>query len=45
VLAPLIARGVIVRRPRVVALEERLDADRREVRRLRRVRDRYGPES
>jgi cytochrome P450 len=43
VLAPLIARGVIVRRPRVVALEERLDADRRAVRRLRRVRDRYGP--
>ncbi|HLM09136.1 MAG TPA: cytochrome P450 [Thermoleophilaceae bacterium] len=42
VLTPLAARGAIIRRPRVVALEERLDADRRAVRRLRAVRDRYG---
>ena len=41
-MAPLVARGVIARRPRVVGLEERMDADRRAVRRLRLVRDRYG---
>ena len=42
VLAPLVARGLIVRRPRAMRLAERMDADRRAVRRLQRVRDRYG---
>jgi cytochrome P450 len=42
VLAPLIAQGVLVRRPTAVALAERLGADRRAVRLLQRVRDRYG---
>ena len=42
VLLPLVARGVIVRRQRVVALGERLDADRRLVRTLQRLRRRYG---
>ena len=43
VLLPLVARGVIRRRPRVVAGLERVDADRRAVDRLRTLRDRYGP--
>lgn len=43
VMLPLVARGVIVRRPRVVALAERLDTDRRAVRRLQQLRSRYGP--
>lgn len=43
VLAPTVAKGVIIRRPRAMALAERLDADRRAVRRLARLRDRYGP--
>jgi len=42
VVAPLLARGVIVRRPRVVDALDRLDADRRAVRRLQRVRDEHG---
>lgn len=42
VLLPLVARGAIVRRPRGVALAERLDADRRAVPLLQRLRDRYG---
>jgi cytochrome P450 len=42
VLVPLIARGVIVRRPPIVALAERLELDRRMVRRLQRLRRRYG---
>ncbi|MHA6629491.1 cytochrome P450 [Pseudonocardia sichuanensis] len=41
-LAPVVARGVIIRRPRVVALAERVDADRRLVRTLARLRERYG---
>lgn len=43
VVLPVVARGAIVRRPRVVALAERLDADSRAVRQMRRLRDRYGP--
>jgi cytochrome P450 len=43
VVAPLLARGVIVRRPKVVGALDRLDADRRAVRRLRRLRDAHGP--
>src|SRR3954469_22010821 len=39
---PLFARGIILRRQRVTALEDRVDADRRAVRRLQRLRDRHG---
>src|SRR3954462_9434895 len=42
VMLPLFAQGVIVRRPRVVAVAERLDADRRAIRRIEAPRDRYG---
>ena len=42
VLLPLIARGLIVRRPPVVALLERLDADRRAVRALQRLHELHG---
>jgi len=42
VALPTVAKGVIIRRPRVVALAERLDLDRRAVRRVQRLRDRYG---
>jgi hypothetical protein len=40
VLLPLVARGLIARRPRVVDLAERVDADRRAVHRMQRIRDR-----
>src|SRR6266536_5809922 len=43
VLAPILAQGVIRRRPGMVALAERFDADRRAGRVLHRLRDRYGP--
>jgi hypothetical protein len=43
VVLPLVARGVLLRRPQVVALAERLDADRRAVHLLQRLRTRYGP--
>jgi cytochrome P450 len=42
VVLPLAARGAIVRRPRVVGLLDRADADRRAVRRLQRLRRRHG---
>jgi cytochrome P450 len=42
VVLPLFAQGLIVRRPRAVALAERLDADRRAIRRMSALRDRYG---
>src|SRR5437763_10158963 len=42
VVMPLLARGVIARRPRVVDALDRADADRRAVRRMERLRDRYG---
>lgn len=42
VLAPTVARGIIIRRPRVVALAQRLDLDRRAVRRLQRLHEAYG---
>lgn len=41
-LAPVVARGVIIRRPRAVALAEKADADRLLVRTLQRLRSRYG---
>src|SRR5437868_5030663 len=43
VLAPIVAQGVILRRPRMVALAARLDTDRRAGALLRRLRERYGP--
>jgi cytochrome P450 len=43
VAMPLMARGVIVRRPPVVGLLDRADADRRAVRRMQKLRARYGP--
>src|SRR3954447_13703601 len=42
VLLPLFARGIIVRRPRMTGLQDRLDADRRAVRRLQLLRERHG---
>jgi cytochrome P450 len=42
VLLPLASRGLIVRRPPVVAAASKLDLDRRAVRQLQRLRDRYG---
>lgn len=42
VVAPTIAKGVIIRRPPVVALAERLELDRRAVRRLQALRAKYG---
>lgn len=43
VVFPLLARGVIVRRPRAVALTEAADADRRAVRLLQHLRRVHGP--
>jgi len=43
VLVPLIARGLIIRRRRVVGVLARLDADRRATSLLRRVRAAHGP--
>jgi cytochrome P450 len=43
VLGPMVARGVIVRRPRTLNLLDRLDADRRAVALMRALRERYGP--
>lgn len=42
VMAPTLAKGVIIRRKAVVRLAERLDLDGRAVRRLQRLRSRYG---
>ena len=42
VFAPLVAQGVIIRRPPMVALADRLDLDRRAVRRMQKLRDKYG---
>jgi hypothetical protein len=42
VLTPTIAKGVIIHRPKVVAMAERFDLDRRAVRRMQRLRDAYG---
>lgn len=43
VLAPGVARGMILRRPALVALAGLLDVDRRAVGLLQRLRARYGP--
>jgi cytochrome P450 len=42
VVLPTIAKGVIIRRPRVVAAAERLDLDARAVRILQELRDTHG---
>jgi cytochrome P450 len=43
VALPVIAKGLILRRPAVVALAERWDLDRKAVRRLQTLRDKYQP--
>jgi cytochrome P450 len=43
VVLPVALRGAIVRRQRVTNLAQRLDADRRAVRQMQRLRQRYGP--
>jgi cytochrome P450 len=42
VIVPTLSKGVIIRRPRVVGLAESLNLDQRAVRRLQRVRAKYG---
>ena len=42
VIGPTIAKGVIVRRPKVVGVAERLDLDGGAVRRMQKLRRRYG---
>ena len=42
VLAPTLAKGPIIRRPRVVGLAERFELDKRAVRRMQRLRNKYG---
>jgi cytochrome P450 len=42
VAAPTIAKGAIVRRPKIVALAEWFGLDDRAVRRMQKLRDRYG---
>jgi cytochrome P450 len=42
VLMPLVAQGAILRRSRTLGLLERVQADSRSLRRVRRLRDRYG---
>ncbi|MFI0448463.1 cytochrome P450 [Actinomadura sp. 6N118] len=43
VLAPILVRGILARRPRVVAAAEKFDADRKAGRLLQRMRAKYGP--
>lgn len=42
VFVPNVAKGVIVRRPKVVAMAERMELDRRAVRRMQRLHNKYG---
>lgn len=42
VLLPTLAKGIVLRRPFMMALTARFDIDRRAIRRLQRVRDKYG---
>jgi hypothetical protein len=41
VVVPNVAKGPIIRRPKVVGMAERMDLERRAVRRLQKLRDRY----
>ncbi len=43
VFLPTLAKGVIIRRPLVMAIAELLDLDRRAVRTMQRIRAEYGP--
>lgn len=43
VVGPSVAKGAIIRRAAVVGLAERLELDRRAVRRMQRLHERYGP--
>jgi hypothetical protein len=43
VLVPTVAQGVILRRPQVVKVAERLDLTRRAIARLVQTREKYGP--
>jgi cytochrome P450 len=42
VVVPTVSKGVIIRRPRVTRMADRMELDRRAVRRMQRLRDRYG---
>src|SRR4051812_5767992 len=42
VIVPVLARGIFIRRPKMVAMAEQLDLDRRAVRRVQRLRNTYG---
>ena len=42
VFVPTIAKGVIIRRPNVVGMAERMDLDRRAIRRMQHLRSKYG---
>jgi cytochrome P450 len=42
VTAPMLAKGPLIRRPRIVGLSERFDLDGRAVRRMRALRETYG---
>ncbi|MCG8925857.1 cytochrome P450 [Lentzea sp. CC55] len=44
VLLPTLAKGVIVRRPGVMAAAGKVQSDQRAVETMRKLRDRYGPE-
>src|SRR5207245_2735381 len=39
---PTVAKGVIIRRPLMLAIADALDLDRRAVRRMQRIRAKYG---
>jgi cytochrome P450 len=43
VAVPTVAKGAIIRRPRIVALAERLNLGKRAIRRMQRLRAKYGP--
>jgi cytochrome P450 len=42
VLLPTIAKGILLRRPLATRIASRFDADKRAVRRLQKIRDKYG---
>jgi cytochrome P450 len=42
VATPTVAKGVIIRRPKVVGMAENMDLDRRAVRRMQQLRNKYG---
>lgn len=42
ILAPNLAKGVIIRRPKMVGLAERFELDKRAVRRMQQLRNKYG---